>query len=201
MIIWGFDGNYKQLGEGPIGKCENCNNVVVFQVIQQSRRFKLYFVPVLKYNSQYWALCPTCTAGYQLPNKNDALALIAESNVNNQQLINKFMELDNENYSDVEDGILEDPPELEERAGKDYLKSEQERWDDDHPEVKEEVNEETDIDSDIEALEAELEVMKKKKVEAEKKRKEEEAKKAAELKKLTQELDKLKEEIKDLEKS
>ena len=55
MIIWGFDGNYKQLGEGPIGKCENCNNVVVFQVIQQSRRFKLYFVPVLKYNSQYWA--------------------------------------------------------------------------------------------------------------------------------------------------
>ena len=114
MIIWGFDGNYKQLGEGPIGKCENCNNVVVFQVIQQSRRFKLYFVPVLKYNSQYWALCPTCTAGYQLPNKNDALALIAESNVNNQQLINKFMELDNENYSDVEDGILEDPPELEE---------------------------------------------------------------------------------------
>ena len=74
MIIWGFDGNYKQLGEGPIGKCENCNNVVVFQVIQQSRRFKLYFVPVLKYNSQYWALCPTCTAGYQLPNKNDALA-------------------------------------------------------------------------------------------------------------------------------
>ena len=127
--------------------------------------------------------------------------MIAESNVNNQQLINKFMELDNENYSDVEDGILEDPPELEESTAKDYLKSEQERWDDDHPEVKEEVNEETDIDSDIEALEAELELMKKKKIEAEKKRKEEEAKKAEELKKLTEELDKLKEEIKDLEKS
>ena len=155
MIIWGFDGNYKQLGEGPIGKCENCNNVVVFQVIQQSRRFKLYFVPVLKYNSQYWALCPTCTAGYQLPNKNDALALIAESNVNNQQLINKFMELDNENYSDVEDGILEDPPELEESTGNDYLKSEQEKWDDDHPEVKEEVNEEDVVEEEKENEEEE----------------------------------------------
>jgi hypothetical protein len=82
-----------------------------------------------------------------------------------------------------------------------YLKTEEEKWRDENPKVKEEVNKETDIDTDIEALEAELEEMKKKKIEAEKKRKEDEAKKAAELKNLTDELEKLKEEIRDIEKS
>ena len=82
-----------------------------------------------------------------------------------------------------------------------YLKTEEEKWRDINPDIKEEVSKETDIDSDIEALETELEEMKKKKIEIEKKRKEEEAKKAAELKKLTEELEKLKEEIRNLEKS
>ncbi len=176
MIIWGFDGNYKQLGEGPIGECNNCNNLVVFQVIQQSRRFKLYFIPVLKYNSQYWALCPTCTAGYQLPNKNDAMALIAESNVKNQELIGKFMELDSEEFKDAEDAVIEEQPQLMQE--------------------KESVS-----DDDIEALEAELEEMKKRKVEAEKKKKEEEAKQAAEVAKLTKELEELKKEVEEIENS
>ena len=175
MIIWGFDGNYKELGEGPIAKCENCGNVVVFQVIQQSRRFKLYFVPVLKYNSQYWALCPTCTAGYQLPSKNDALALVAEANVSNQELIGKFMEMDNEEFNDVEVAEVVEQPEL---------------VDDTEPDIP---------DKEIEDLESELQELKKRKVDALKKKEEKERAEVAEVKKLNKELEELKKEVAELE--
>ena len=45
-----------------------------------------------------------------------------------------------------------------------YLKTEEEKWRDENSEVQEEKNQEIDIDSDIKALEADLEEMKNKKI-------------------------------------
>jgi len=78
MIIVGWGDKLKILGEAYLSPCANCNNEVVWQVVETSKKMSLYFVPLAKWNKQYFLMCPVCNDAIQLKDKKEAQDLLLE---------------------------------------------------------------------------------------------------------------------------
>lgn len=66
MIIWGWGGRVKDNGPVAPFLCSNCNNLRIFHWVHTNKNFKLYFVPIVPYDSKELLLCPTCQYGMQV---------------------------------------------------------------------------------------------------------------------------------------
>ena len=77
MIIFGWGGRHKVLGEGFFIGCPNCGNATQWPVVETSKHVSLYFVPIAKWNKQYWMVCPVCSCGVELPSRELAQRVLA----------------------------------------------------------------------------------------------------------------------------
>ena len=72
MLIVGWGGNCKVMGEVGLVDCPNCNNTASWQVVETSKQACLYFVRVAKWKRQYFCVCPVCSCGTELQNREQA---------------------------------------------------------------------------------------------------------------------------------
>lgn len=79
MLIFGWGGDVKDLGAGPVVNCPNCKNTTRWRVIRQQKKATLYFVPVAKWSARYFVLCPTCSHGVQLETREKAQEVLASA--------------------------------------------------------------------------------------------------------------------------
>jgi transcription elongation factor Elf1 len=77
MVIFGWGNDAKALSEGFFIRCPNCSNATQWQIVETSKRFSLYFVPVAKWSSQYWLVCPVCSSGIQIASRELAQEALA----------------------------------------------------------------------------------------------------------------------------
>jgi len=76
MIVgWGNSG--KTLGLGPERDCDRCNNRSSWVVVENSKKVRLYFVPVAKWNAEYFMACPVCKNAVELGSREQAQAVVA----------------------------------------------------------------------------------------------------------------------------
>lgn len=59
MLIWG-NKTKTQLAGFAVGDCAYCRQERLFGVLHRSKKFSLYFVPVLTYSKQLIPICATC---------------------------------------------------------------------------------------------------------------------------------------------
>ena len=78
VLIAGWGDKGRIIGKSVQVVCDNCGNVNPFNVVEQSRRVTAFFVPLIKWDYRYYLLCPICSQGVQLINKEKALDVIAE---------------------------------------------------------------------------------------------------------------------------
>jgi len=78
VIIVGWGDKLKILGEAYLIPCSNCNNKVVWQVVETSKKVSLYFVPLAKWKKQYFLMCPVCNDAIKLKDKKEAQDLLLE---------------------------------------------------------------------------------------------------------------------------
>lgn len=78
MIVVGWGDKGVTLGVSALVECQHCRNVGAFKVIEQTKRVSVFWVPIVKWNRRYVVACPVCSNGYELANKEAALAVIAE---------------------------------------------------------------------------------------------------------------------------
>jgi len=67
------------MGELGLNDCPNCNNAAIWRVVETSRKFTLYFVPVAKWARKYYCICPVCDCGVTLKGLEQAQDLLLES--------------------------------------------------------------------------------------------------------------------------
>ena len=79
MIIFGWGKGAKQLGTGFVETCENCGNTSPFVVAESSNYVSLYFIPVAKWHRQYCYVCPICSCGFNIPDRESAQRILAEA--------------------------------------------------------------------------------------------------------------------------
>lgn len=72
MIIFGWGKNSKEIGKGLIQECPNCKNVRQWIIVETSKKVSLYFVPVAKWNKEFFCICPVCNNGIKLDSLDDA---------------------------------------------------------------------------------------------------------------------------------
>ncbi|NQU23405.1 MAG: zinc ribbon domain-containing protein [Candidatus Nealsonbacteria bacterium] len=77
MIVFGWGGGHKVLGEGFFVHCPNCGNATQWTVVETSKRISLYFVPVAKWSKRYWMTCSVCSGGVELPSRQFAQQVLA----------------------------------------------------------------------------------------------------------------------------
>src|SRR5690242_14514450 len=67
VVIFGFGpGKQEDLGEAVQVVCPNCNNQVVLHHVRSKKTVRLYFVPVVPYGTDDYLVCPVCSRGMQL---------------------------------------------------------------------------------------------------------------------------------------
>src|SRR6266566_2775513 len=70
VVIFGFGpGKQEDLGEAVQTVCPNCNNQVVLHHVRSKKSVRLYFVPVVPYGTDDYLVCPICSRGLQLSQK------------------------------------------------------------------------------------------------------------------------------------
>lgn len=70
FVIWGSRGFVRQLGTTNIScTCSNCSNDVTLISQNIGRKFTLFWIPLFKLQSKYYAVCPICDYGYELTKK------------------------------------------------------------------------------------------------------------------------------------
>jgi zinc-ribbon family len=70
VVIFGFGpGKQEDLGEAVQVVCPNCNNQVVLHHVRSKKTVRLYFVPVVPYGTDDYLVCPVCSRGMQLSQK------------------------------------------------------------------------------------------------------------------------------------
>jgi hypothetical protein len=77
MIVFGWGSGAKSLGDGFIATCRHCSNTRPFSVVETSRKITLYWLPVAKWNKQYYYICPVCSHGFEIPSKELAQRILA----------------------------------------------------------------------------------------------------------------------------
>jgi len=67
VIIFGFGGS-KLTDRGSVwpATCPNCHNQVLLHHATTHASFRLFFVPIVKYNRKHYLMCPTCHKGPRL---------------------------------------------------------------------------------------------------------------------------------------
>lgn len=65
-IFFGWGQNSKKIADLGLKECENCHNIVGFELREVSKTAKLYFVPIAKWEKKYFIVCPICEAGYEV---------------------------------------------------------------------------------------------------------------------------------------
>ena len=71
MIIWGW-GHVKTTNYGEVPSpvvCARCNNQVKQVLLRDSTYFRLFFIPIFPYRTEYFSTCPVCGNSYQLSKK------------------------------------------------------------------------------------------------------------------------------------
>jgi zinc-ribbon family len=67
MIVFGWGGGApKDQGAVVPLTCPNCNNDTMFRYILARKWFRLYFIPLIPYDTKHFLLCPVCTSGKEL---------------------------------------------------------------------------------------------------------------------------------------
>ena len=69
MIVFGWGQGSKVLGEGFIQTCRQCRNTNRVLVVEESSNVNLYFVTVAKFAYQYFYVCPICSCGAQVTDR------------------------------------------------------------------------------------------------------------------------------------
>jgi hypothetical protein len=66
-IIFGWGGGTPR-DQGPAlpMRCPNCNNSGFFRYMIVRKWFRLYFIPVIPYETRHFLMCPVCTGGIEL---------------------------------------------------------------------------------------------------------------------------------------
>jgi hypothetical protein len=62
----GYSKGGKKTAYAGIHECGNCNNVTNFHLIESSFKPTVMFIPVAKFNLQYYVICSLCERGYEL---------------------------------------------------------------------------------------------------------------------------------------
>jgi len=78
MILAGWGRGARAIAYLGIGKCQGCRNWDHFQLFETQRRVTLYFVPVAKFATHYYAVCNCCQAAVEL-SKAEADVLLRDS--------------------------------------------------------------------------------------------------------------------------
>ncbi|MDZ4065135.1 MAG: zinc-ribbon domain-containing protein, partial [Coriobacteriia bacterium] len=81
---FGWGHSTEILGAGYTFECPNCHNAVTWLVARTSREACLFFVPVAKWQREYWMYCPICSAAAPLDSKEQAETLVALALRNDQ---------------------------------------------------------------------------------------------------------------------
>lgn len=76
MIIFGWGSGAKVLGEGFFLRCPNCGNATQWQIVETSKKFSLYFVPIAKWSTGYWLVCPVRSNGVRIASHDVAQAVL-----------------------------------------------------------------------------------------------------------------------------
>jgi len=89
FVIFGFGHvKAKKVGEThPMG-CPNCNNVRSFDIVEQSKWFTLFFLPVFPYSKNKIMVCPICQRGKAL--ENDEYERYMSGDVDHKEMVNEF---------------------------------------------------------------------------------------------------------------
>jgi hypothetical protein len=67
VLIFGWGrGEAQDHGEVAPLTCPNCHNEVFLHEVQSKKQFSLYFIPVARYGSDEYLLCPVCGHGLQV---------------------------------------------------------------------------------------------------------------------------------------
>jgi uncharacterized protein YbaR (Trm112 family) len=70
VVIFGFGpGKQEDLGEAVQIVCPNCHNQVILHHVRSKKTVRLYFVPVVPYGTDDYLVCPVCSRGMQLSQK------------------------------------------------------------------------------------------------------------------------------------
>jgi len=70
VVILGFGpGKQEDLGEAVQIVCPNCHNQVMLHHVRSKKTVRLYFVPVVPYGTDDYLVCPVCSRGMQLSQK------------------------------------------------------------------------------------------------------------------------------------
>jgi len=77
MIFYGWGSDAKKLGEGFFQICGRCNNLSRFVVLETCKKVTLYFVPIAKWQRKYFYVCPICSNGFQIPDKELAQRILS----------------------------------------------------------------------------------------------------------------------------
>lgn len=65
-VLFGWGKKGKQVGYIGIDKCPNCKNYVHFNLYEYASVFRLYFIPILKWNKKLYLVCSKCDAAWEL---------------------------------------------------------------------------------------------------------------------------------------
>lgn len=66
MIFFGWGKGSKKMCDVYFGECSQCHNMVIFELRQFAKKFELYFIPVVRWDKQYYISCPKCSYGYEV---------------------------------------------------------------------------------------------------------------------------------------
>ncbi len=64
--IFGIESKEKKIKELPNFFCKGCNKEETGQLIKTYNYFHIFFVPVLKWNENYYVLCNYCSTVYEI---------------------------------------------------------------------------------------------------------------------------------------
>lgn len=63
MIVWGHGQRLESLGQLiPLEECPACGHPTVLHLGVLKRDFRLYWIPVARWNSAFYVYCPSCSA-------------------------------------------------------------------------------------------------------------------------------------------
>lgn len=61
FVLFGFGHTkVKKVGETKVSKCSNCSNTRAFDIVERSKWFTLFFIPVFPYSKEKAIVCPVC---------------------------------------------------------------------------------------------------------------------------------------------
>jgi zinc-ribbon family len=72
VIIWGWGGGKpKDLGPAVPLQCARCGREGFARYLTVTKWFRLYFIPVIPYETKHFLVCPVCTAATELKTKGE----------------------------------------------------------------------------------------------------------------------------------